>query len=113
VEHEVLAPLALQGVDDLESRSVPKVVMTRAWVSPRVKSAEPWVRGSTPVRMVMGRTVLVSRPSMRGRPSRMLPRTIRLSSRSMAPKTRCSVHLQPSSPQMPCTTPARMASRVA
>jgi hypothetical protein len=48
------------------SRPVPSVVTTSAWVSPRVNSAEPWVRGSTPVRMVIGRTVLVSRPSMRG-----------------------------------------------
>src|SRR3546814_4439486 len=30
------------------SRAVPSVVTTMAWVSPRVNSAEPWVRGSTP-----------------------------------------------------------------
>jgi hypothetical protein len=34
-----------------------------------VNSAEPWVRGSTPERMVIGRTVRVSRPSMRGSPT--------------------------------------------
>ena len=48
------------------SRAVPSVATTSACVSPRVKSPEPWVRGSTPVRMVIGRTVRVSRPSMRG-----------------------------------------------
>ena len=51
-----------------ESRSVPSVAATSAWVSPRVKSAEPWARGSTPVRISIGRTVRVSRPSMRGSP---------------------------------------------
>ncbi len=61
------------------SRPVPNVVTTSAWVSPRVNSAEPWVRASTPVRMLMARTVLVSRPSMRGCPSRISPRTNRYS----------------------------------
>ena len=37
----------------------------------------PWVRGSTPVRMVIGRTVRVSRPSMRGLPDKMRSRTVR------------------------------------
>jgi hypothetical protein len=27
------------------SRSVPKATVTKAWVSPRVKTAEPWARG--------------------------------------------------------------------
>ena len=58
------------------SRAVPSVAMTSAWVSPRVNSAEPWVRGSTPVRIAIGRTVRVSRPSMRGSPSRICERTI-------------------------------------
>ena len=58
------------------SRPVPSVTVTSACVSPRVNSAEPWVRGSTPVRMVIGRTVRVSRPSMRGSPSRIWLRTI-------------------------------------
>ncbi len=57
------------------SRPVPSVVTTRAWVSPRVNSAEPWVRASTPVRMLIGRTVLLSRPSIRGWPSRIRWRT--------------------------------------
>ena len=58
------------------SRAVPSVATTSAWVSPRVNSAEPWVRGSTPERMLIGRTVRVSRPSMRGSPSRIWLRTI-------------------------------------
>ena len=58
------------------SRPVPRVTVTSAWVSPRVNSAEPWVRGSTPTRTVIGRTVRVSRPSMRGSPSRIWLRTI-------------------------------------
>ena len=29
------------------SSEVPSVAVTSAWVSPRVKSAEPWVRGSS------------------------------------------------------------------
>ena len=59
-----------------ESRAVPSVATTMPCVSPRVNSAEPWVRGSTPMRMVIGRTVRVSRPSMRGSPSRIWLRTI-------------------------------------
>ncbi len=63
------------------SRAVPRVATTSAWVSPRVNNAEPWVRGSTLLRIVIGRTVRVSRPSMRGSPSRICERTI-LASRS-------------------------------
>ncbi len=59
-----------------ESRSVPSVAATSACVSPRVKSAEPWTRGSRPVRISIGRTVRVSRPSMRGSPERIWLRTI-------------------------------------
>lgn len=55
---------------------VPSVATTSACVSPRVNSAEPWVRGSTPVRISIGRTVRVSRPSMRGSPFRICERTI-------------------------------------
>ena len=40
------------------SRPVPSVVTTSAWVSPRVKIAEPWVRGSTPTWTSILRTVL-------------------------------------------------------
>src|SRR5215472_7682150 len=62
------------------SSPVPSVATTRAWVSPRVKSAEPWARGRTPTWQSMGRTVLVSRPSMRRPVSRIAPRTISCSS---------------------------------
>ncbi len=47
------------------SSAVPRVTETSAWVCPRVNSAEPWVRGSTPVSMVIGRMVSRSRPSTR------------------------------------------------
>ena len=69
------------------SRPVPSVTLTSAWVSPRVNSAEPWVRGSTPTRTLIGRTVRVSRPSIRGSPSRIWVRTIfdsRLKNTSLA-----------------------------
>jgi hypothetical protein len=59
------------------SRSVPSVATTSACVSPRVNSAEPWVRGSTLLRISIARTVRVSRPSMRGSPARIWLRTIR------------------------------------
>src|SRR5574343_648323 len=48
------------------SRSVPRVATTNAWVSPRVNRAEPWVRGNTPLRISIARTVRVSRPSIGG-----------------------------------------------
>ena len=37
------------------SSLVPSVVVTSAWVSPRVKIAEPWVRGNTPTSIQIGR----------------------------------------------------------
>ena len=48
MEQEVLIPLAFDRVDDLVVAPVPSVMTTIACVSPRVNSAEPWVRGSTP-----------------------------------------------------------------
>ena len=33
---------------DWESEMVPRVTVARAWVSPRVNTDDPWVRGSTP-----------------------------------------------------------------
>jgi hypothetical protein len=39
------------------SSPVPSVATTRACVSPRVNSAEPWVRGRTPTSRTIGRTV--------------------------------------------------------
>ena len=62
------------------SRPVPSVVVTSACVSPRVNSAEPCVRGSTPVSTRIWRTVCMSRPSMRGSPARMRRRTMLYSS---------------------------------
>ncbi len=52
--------------------TVPRVQVTRAWVSPRVKSAEPWVRGRTPTSQVTGRISSKARPSRRLRSSRMV-----------------------------------------
>ena len=69
------------------SRPVPSVVVTSACVSPRVNSAEPWVRGSTPVCTVIVRTVCMSRPSMRGSPSRMRRRTMLYSRRPISSVT--------------------------
>ena len=52
--------LARERVDVLLVTSVPRVATTSAWVSPRVNSAEPWVRGSTPVRISIARTSRVA-----------------------------------------------------
>ena len=49
------------------SSLVPRVTVTSAWVSPRVNSAEPCVRGRTPVSMVMARISSKARPSGRRR----------------------------------------------
>ena len=72
------------------SSPVPSVATTSACVSPRVNSAEPWVRGSTPTSATIGRTVLRSRPSMRLPVSRMFQRTILASSSLNTPAT-CSL----------------------
>ena len=40
------------------SSPVPRVATTSACVSPRVNSAEPWVRGRTPTSATIGRTVV-------------------------------------------------------
>ena len=42
------------------SSDVPSVAATSACVSPRVKSAEPWARGSTPTSIVIGRMSFVA-----------------------------------------------------
>ena len=71
------------------SSLVPSVATTIAWVSPRVNSAEPWVRGRNGASQTIGRTVTRSRPSMRFEVSRMFQRTI-LASRSLnTPATSC------------------------
>ncbi len=79
------------------SRSVPSVATTSACVSPRVNSAEPWVRGNTPQRISIGRTVRVSRPSMRGSPERIWPRTMRDSMSNSSPSTLTASKAMPSS----------------
>ena len=47
------------------SSAVPSVQVTSACVSPRVNTAEPWVRGSTPVSVQIGRISSNLRPSRR------------------------------------------------
>ena len=78
------------------SRSVPSVAATTACVSPRVNSAEPCTRGSTPERISIGRTVRVSRPSMRGSPERIWLRTIFASMSNSSASTLTSSKATPS-----------------
>jgi hypothetical protein len=87
VQHEAVFVLAGQRVDALRIALGAQRGTTSAWVSPRVNSAEPWVRGSTPLRISMGRTVRVSRPSMRGSPARIWLRTMRASMSNSMPST--------------------------
>ncbi len=47
------------------SSVVPRVTETSAWVCPRVNTDDPWVRGSTPASIEIGRMVSRSRPSTR------------------------------------------------
>src|SRR5665811_273437 len=65
--------------------------------TPRVKRAEPWVRGSTMLRISMARTVRVSRPSMRGSPARIWLRTILASMSNSMPSTLTLSNTTPSS----------------
>jgi len=48
VQHERLFALARERIDELRVTAGASVVVTSACVSPRVNSAEPCVRGSTP-----------------------------------------------------------------
>ena len=57
------------------SSEVPSVTTARLWVSPRVNSAEPCVRGSTPTSQVIGRMSAGPRPSAREPFSRIMLRT--------------------------------------
>ncbi len=66
------------------SRLVPSVAETSACVSPRVNSAEPWVRGSRPTSIEIGRTSSSARPSKRLRVASTLSRRISSSSAEMA-----------------------------
>ena len=77
VEHEALSrrgPPARRS--SAPTSLVPSVVVPIAWVSPRVNRAEPWVRGRKPTIASIGRTVLVSRPSMRRPSLRIAVRTM-------------------------------------
>ena len=47
------------------SKPLPSVAVTSAWVSPRVKSATPWGRGTGRVSQAIGRIWSLRRPSMR------------------------------------------------
>ena len=55
---------------------VPRVAVTKAWVSPRVNNAEPCARGKRPTSTAIGRTSDVVRPSIRCLVSIMPRRTI-------------------------------------
>ncbi len=81
VQQEVRTEIAVQRVDDLlVLAGAQRGRRHSAWVSPRVNSAEPWVRGRMPVSTTIGRTVFLSRPSIRAPPEMMSPRRIELSS---------------------------------
>ena len=60
--------------NNCSSSMLPNVVVARLCVSPLVNSALPCVEGNTLTSHVMGRTVLVSRPSTRRSFSRILVR---------------------------------------
>ena len=75
MQHEVLVTSPVSESMRWLSVELPSVVTHRDCVSPRVNSAEPWARGRMPGWISMGRTVLVSRPSMRVPSSRMRLRT--------------------------------------
>ena len=65
------------------SSDVPSVAVTSACVSPRVKSAEPWVRGRRPTSQVIGRIWSNPRPSSR-LPPRIVSRVSTLTRSSIA-----------------------------
>ncbi len=69
------------------SLTVPSVTDTSAWVWPRVNSAEPWVRGSTPTSQAIGRTVSRSRPSTRSPCDSTCSRIVRYSISSITVAT--------------------------
>ncbi len=66
---------------------MPRVVTTKACVSPLVNKAEPCVRLSTPVSQTIGLTVLVSRPSILFPVLRSSPLTISFSTNLIASDT--------------------------
>ena len=62
----------------------PSVAIESACVWPRVKRPEPWVRGRTPTSTLIGRIVVVSRPSIRMFSLRTSSRTVALVRTSMS-----------------------------
>ena len=66
---------------------VPSVAATSACVSPRVKSAEPWVRGRNDTSALMARVSVDFRPSIRTPSSRTIRRTSCFSSLSRYSRT--------------------------
>ena len=93
------------------SRPVPKVAATMAWVSPRVKRAEPWARGSNPTSALISRTARASRPSIRGSPATMALRTTRLSNFSIISATSPSLQRSSRSSTMAATLSVLICSR--
>ena len=66
MQHEALLDVADEPLDVLRVLAWCRAcVVTSAWVSPRVNSDEPCVRGSTPTSQVMVRMSAGARPSMR------------------------------------------------
>ncbi len=55
---KVCLPVPSRLSTNCSSSLVPSVATTSAWVSPRVNSAEPWVRGRMPTSATIGRTVV-------------------------------------------------------
>ena len=65
VEQEALPLSSMRASMRCSSREVPSVVVQMACVSPRLNSVEPCMRGRKPTSIVIGRTVVRSRPSTR------------------------------------------------
>ena len=68
-------------------RVVPRATTEKIWVSPRVNSAEPWVRGAMSTSVSIGRISSVSRPSGRFLSTAMRLRIMSFSSAAKAALT--------------------------
>mmetsp|Transcript_7731 Transcript_7731/g.31425 ORF Transcript_7731/g.31425 Transcript_7731/m.31425 type:complete len:242 (-) Transcript_7731:409-1134(-) len=81
-------------------------------VSPRVKSAEPWVHGRAEASALMGRTSSLPRPSERRPSLRSMPRMASVHSVLIAPCTCAESYLlSPSSPSNAASSSAPAAAR--
>ena len=89
------------------SAVVPRTVVTRAWVSPRWKIAEPWARGSSPTSHLIDRRSLGPRPSGR-LPSRISSRTTRSSTAEKAALMRPAVTGVSAGTGLGAESPARL-----